>query len=642
MRFSRGWIALGLGMALSAAMAASTMDDQDLAQGKAYLKDYLKDLNSRYPFQDWEKQAAGCRTAVDRLRARVAAGAEGSGRPPYADVEAIGRQVQDLQRRSAETGKLIQELYVASLVRRIDDRFLREGRKWTPDARLAFQRMLMTYENGSLKPKLRFQAEASQIEKDFRAAQTEWLFGFAQEFLARRVEEHLKTHDLARIESLFDDYSLQLDYWSRQADANGSQALSQLEKLARQYEGNKAFLKENLEGLLEALNTDFLFSDLLEYARKQHVEFTIEVEEKIETALKERSQSVLAPIQQRIAAWKTFANALKDRTAQAKGRAQDQEARSLAAARERERAARERDRESVAEAEREMARKDEERRAELERADAERREREQLAALAEEQKRQEAEQKEKFKQTLTALKTFSFKGETSVELDDDSKKALGTKAGFLKTSYVRSGVNKLKVDKAKFNDTLAMVQKFTVEQGSVDFSKMSLQERSSQSAYTFSSPAGRTSQGDLENFVAEVALGSFSSFYSFLSYVTPSRWSAGRVNWMPDRGAEAAAKDREFSYVDLVVDAHRKRSGGGSRTEASVNLPANMIVIFDPQGSIIRFQSFADVDQVLIRSGDLVGGKLYYKFLNYSTDRQHIYLNGIDGEMKVASPGGKS
>lgn len=642
MRFSRGWIAFGLGMALSAALPALGDDAQDLAQGKAYLKDYLKDLNSRYPFPEWEKQSERCRTGVDRLRARVAAASGGSERPPYSEIEAMGLQVQDLQRRSAETGKLMQELYVASMVRRIDDRFLREGKKWTPDARLAFQRALMPYENGSLKPKIRFQAEVAQIEKDFRAAQTAWLFGFAQEYLGRRVEEHLKTHDLARIESLFDDYSLQLDYWSRQADGNAAQALAQMEKLARLYDGNKAFLKENLEGLLEALNTDFLFSDLLEYARKQKVEFTIEVEEKIEAALKERSQAVLAPIQQRIAAWKGFANALKDRTAQYKGRAQEQEARSLAAARERERAARERDQESLAEAEREKARQEEQRRAEMERADAERREREQLAALAEEQKRQEAEQKEKFKQTLTALKTFSFKGETSVELDDDSKKALGTKAGFLKTSYVRSGVNKLKVDKAKFNDTLAMVQKFTVEEGSVDFSKMSLQERSNQSAYTFTSPAGRTSQGDLENFVAEVALGSFSSFYSFLSYVTPSRWSSGRVNWMPDRGADAAAKDREFSYVDLVVDAHRKRTGGGSRSEASVNLPANMIVIFDPQGSIIRFQSFADVDQVSIRSGDLVGGKLYYKFLNYSTDRQHIYLNGIDGEMKVSSPGGKS
>jgi hypothetical protein len=280
---------------------------------------------------------------------------------------------------------------------------------------------------------------------------------------------------------------------------------------------------------------------------------------------------------------------------------------------------------------------------EAERAEAERREQEQLAALAQEQKKAESEQKEKFKQTLNALKTFSFKTETSVELDDDSKKALGTQSGFLKTSYVRSGSNKLKVDKSKFSDTLAVVQKFMVEDGQVDFSKMSLQERSNQSAYTFNSPSGRTNQGDLENFVAEVALGSFSTYYRFLSYVTPSRWSPGRrLTWNADRSQDKAAKDREFSYVDLVVDAHRKRTGGGSHEEATVNLPANMIVIFDPQGAIIRFESFADVDQVSIQNGDLVGGKLYYKFLNYTTDRQHIYLNGIDPEMKIAVPSGKS
>jgi hypothetical protein len=201
----------------------------------------------------------------------------------------------------------------------------------------------------------------------------------------------------------------------------------------------------------------------------------------------------------------------------------------------------------------------------------------------------------------------------------------------------------LKVDKERFNDTLAMVEKFTVKEGQVDFSKMSLQERSSQSAFTYASPAGRTSQGDLENFVAEVALGSFSTHFNFLSYLAPGRWTPGKpFSWIVERAGEKEAKDREFSYVDLVVDAHKKRSGGGTRSEAGVNLPANMLIVFDPQGAIIRFQSFADVDEVRIGNGDLVGGKLYYKFLNYSADRQRIYLNGIDGEMKVATPAGKS
>jgi hypothetical protein len=630
-----------LGAALAGAFPALAGTDEELAQAKAYLKDYLKDLNVRYPVAAWETQANKCRADVDRLRARVGTGPESPDYPAYGEIEALELRIEELQRDSAETGKLINDLAVVSLTRQLDARFRKEGKPWSADARAAFQRALAPYEMGSIRPKARFQSLVAQTNKEFQSAQTAWLFAFAQDYLGRRVEEHLKAHDLARIEALYDDYSLQLDYWSRQADANAAQAQSQLEKLARQYEGNKAFLKANLDALMEALNTDFLFSDLLEYARKRNVDFTIEVEDKIEASLKERSQSVRAPIQDRIAAWKSFSARLKERLAQAEGRAREQEQQAQAAARERERAQRQRESQALAEAEREKARAEEERRAEAERAEAERKEQESMAALAEEQKRLEAEQKDKFKQTLTALKTFTFKSETSVELDDDSKKALGTQAGFLKTSYVRSGVNKLKVDKAKFSDTLALVEKFTMGEASVDFSKMSLEERSNQSAYTFTSPAGRTSQGDLENFVAEVALGSFSSSYSFLSYVTPSRWSPGRVNWMPDRAAEKEAKDREFSYVDLVVDAHRKRSGGGGRSESSVNLPANMIVIFDPQGSIIRFQSFADVDQVAIRAGDLVGGKLYYKFLNYSTDRQHIYLNGIDGEMKVASPAGK-
>ena len=119
-------------------------------------------------------------------------------------------------------------------------------------------------------------------------------------------------------------------------------------------------------------------------------------------------------------------------------------------------------------------------------------------------------------------------------------------------------------------------------------------------------------------------------------------WIAADItNWMPDRAQEKAVQDREFSYVDLVVDAHRKRPGTGSSRGADVeNLPANMIVIFNPGGAIIRFQSFSDIDDVAIQPGDLVGGKLHYKFLNYSVDRRNIYLNGIDQEMKVATPGG--
>lgn len=578
--------------------------DAEVALAKAYFKEYLKVLNRQYPFPEWQKQLGKVRKSLDKTRQK-AEGSPGFNRGLYSSLGPLAQDVAAVAKQKIEVNRLISELYVATLAVRVESMFAKEGRRLDPEAKLAFQRALMPYEPGSLKPKQAFLSEAAALERDFRRLQTEWLYAFAQDYLGRRVEEHLKAHRFAQNEAIYDDYSLQLDYWTREIAGNAPQAHEQLKSLSRKFDGAKGGIRQDLESLLEVLNTDMLFSDLLEYARKQGVEFTIEVEEKIEASLKERSQATAAPIQQRLAAWRDFSFILRDRTTEAEGKAERQRSQQLA------------------------------------QAEMERRERERMEALREEQERQAREQKEKFKQTLTALKTFTFKSETSVELDDESKQALGTKAGILKTSYVFSGQKKLKVDKgAKFSDTLAYVQKFRVEDGGVDFSKMSLQERSNQSAYTYASPSGRTSNADLQEFVAEVALGSFSTYYSFLSYLAPSRWRPGRLGWMPDRAQEKAAQDREFSYVDLVVDAHRKRQGGGGSKAANVvNLPANMIVIFDAKGAIIRFQSFSDIDNVSIHPADLVGGKLHYKFLNYSVDRRNIYLNGIDQEIKVSASG---
>ncbi len=597
-----------MAMCLASALllTPSRVHADDAVQAKAFLKDYLKEVGNKYSFPEWEKRLIVVRAKVDRLRSQASQSGKAIDASVYADLDPISRDVEELLSRRADTDKLIRELYVATVVAHIDGRFKQAGKPWDPDAKLAFQRSLMPYEGGSLRPKTSFQNSVSALDRDFRAAQTGLLFAYAQDFLGRRVEEHLRSHDFAKMEAMYDDYSLQLDYWTRELQANPVQTDNQLANLSRKFDMDKIKLRENLSGLLEVLNTDMLFSDLLEYARKQKVEFSLEVEEKIEASLKERSEATLAPIEQRLGLWKSFAANLREKCTMAHQLAESQQSQALA------------------------------------QAEDTRKEQERLEALKAEQRKSEEEQKEKFSQTLSALKTFTFKGETSVELDDDSKKALSTQAGFLKTSYVRSGVNKLKVDKQKFSDTLALVQKFTVQEGSVDFSKMSLQERSNQSAYTFASPGGRTCQDDLKNFVSQVALGSFSTYYNFLSYVTPSRWSPGRgFNWAADRDGEKAVQDREFSYVDLVVDAHRKRSNVSSRGESTMNLPANMIVIFDPNGAILRFQSFGDISQVSIRSGDLSGGKLYYKFLNYSTDRQNIYLNGIDSEMKIGSPSSK-
>ncbi len=113
--------------------------------------------------------------------------------------------------------------------------------------------------------------------------------------------------------------------------------------------------------------------------------------------------------------------------------------------------------------------------------------------------------------------------------------------------------------------------------------------------------------------------------------------------WKIERQAETQARDREFSYVDLVVDAHRKRpaSSSNSASPSRANMPANMLVIFDLRGGIRRFQPFGDVRKILIRPEDLVDGKLRYKFLSYGADRRNSYLYAIASEInvRVSNPG---
>ncbi len=578
------------------------------SQAKIYLKDYLKGINEKYPFALWEKQLFDCRAVLDRTRSKADTAALKFDPHVFSALEILGKEVDQIVKHRADVNILVRQLYASSLISNIEGRFLQAGNPWDSASKTTFQRMLLQYEAGSLKPKSVFLANAAALDRDYHTFQDGLLFAFAQDFLSRRVEEHLRNFNLAKIEKLYSDYSLQLEYWIKEFSTSATQTQSQLLLLNQKFEENKSWVIKDLENLGEVLNTEMLFSDLLEYCSQRQVDLTLEVEEKIEAVLKERNVATLTPIRDRIVKWKAMADSLRERLSMARDQVKKEEHQALA------------------------------------KADRERKEREQMEALQLKQQLLEQEQTAKFKETLNALRTFTFKTETSIELDDDSKKALTSKVGVLKTTYAGTASKKLPVAREKFSDTLAYVQKFKIEDKQVDFSKMSLEERSNQSAYTYTSPTGRTNQGDLENFVSEVALSSFSTSYTFLSYQLPNRWELGKaITWVPERSGQKAVQDREFSYVDLVVDAHRKRSGGGStHGQSSDNLPANMFVLFDPHGAIIRFQIFADIKHVSIKPTDMVGGKVYFKFLNYSADRLHIYLNGIDGELKVGTPAGKS
>jgi hypothetical protein len=564
----------------------------------------LKTLNKDYPFSRWIAALEKAHKSVEKLK-------PGAEKRPVdlahaATFHALDKEMQELRNRRIDVQKLINEMYVQVVAFRVDERVKKQGKPFSLEARNEFIRQLKPYEAGSLQPKTAYLARLASIEKAYHDMRNAWMVAYAEGILTQRIESQLKGFDLQKNESLYDAYTLQLDYWRVQVKTHAVQAQIELEKIAGKWKGDRTLVQGILSKLTDVLNTDMLYSELLAAASKDGVEFPIDVEVYLEEELKMRQVSLRAPIEQRKTAWNTFQADLKSLMELATLQAETQRSQAVAMAEE------------------------------------ERREKERLAALKAEQEQQEREQREKFKQTLTALKTFTFKSENAVALDEDASKALGTKTGFLKTSYVSTGKVKLKVGKEKFSDTLALVEKFSMAEGSIDLSKMTLEEKTNQSAYVYTSPTGRTSQQDLDRFVNLVALGSFTTGYNFFSYVPSGAVRPGsRIRWKQDKSGEKASQDRNFSYVDLVVDAHRvyhgaMKAGDKRAVVQSVNVPANMIIFFDEQGGIKRFLSFSDVSEVLVRPGDLTGGKLYYKFLNYSADRENIYLNGLDPEIKTA------
>ncbi len=581
----------------------------EIAQAKVYLKDHIKKLNHDYLFSDWEEDLAKTQKNFGKLNEKSHQANAGKDKGIYKKWLQFDKDISKLDGSPEKVNQLIHELYAFTVAQRIEEQFRQEGKVFSPLNKIKFQRMLMPLEARSLKPRQDYLLTLNQLKMDCKNGETEWLFNYAEIFLSQHMQALLADAKFAQNEAYYDDDAMQLEYWSNSIATNAEQAASEIEKLQQKFLGQKNDLLQHLETLQEALNADMLFSELLAFAEKDKMEITVAAEEKIEVALKAQSNQQLQPIQTRLEGWKRLEQDLLRRKNYAFTQVSIQKNQALA----------------------------NEQRKQQEEA--------QMAALHEEQKRLEAERSAKFKATLTSITQFSLKTETTIELDDEAKNSLQQKNGVLKTTVVQSGVNKLTVEKSHFSDTLAFVQRFSVAAGQIDFSKLSLQEKTSQSAYTFASPSGRTNNQDLNDFVNTVALGSYSTYFNFISFTPPLHWLSGRkMNWQVDKDHPAAVQDREFSYVDLVVDAHRTHSvtSKTQQTPQKVNLPPNMLIIFHPQGNVIRFQSFSSPNELTILRNDLIDGKLYYKFLNYSADRRNIYLNGIDPEIKNSTPSEKS
>jgi hypothetical protein len=142
--------ALLVGLFTLFATRVEALPEDDLVQAKAYLKQHLKDLNRQYPFTEWEKQLAKARKGLDKIRDKASQGDPGFNRGLQGAFGPVSQDITALVRRKPEAEKLIRELYVQTLVSRIESLFAKDGRRMDPDAKASFQRSLMPYEQGSL------------------------------------------------------------------------------------------------------------------------------------------------------------------------------------------------------------------------------------------------------------------------------------------------------------------------------------------------------------------------------------------------------------------------------------------------------------------------------------------------------------
>jgi hypothetical protein len=87
--------ALALGLLISMAAPKAGVAEDDLAQAKTYLKDHLKQVNLKYPFADWEKQAAKARNNLERIRSRASASQGEFDKGGYPQIDGLARDVQE-------------------------------------------------------------------------------------------------------------------------------------------------------------------------------------------------------------------------------------------------------------------------------------------------------------------------------------------------------------------------------------------------------------------------------------------------------------------------------------------------------------------------------------------------------------------
>jgi len=543
------------------------------SQQKKKVKARVKGIEREYPFKKWRKNRKNLNKELEKVSRKF------SVNPNQGLLDFPHKKLKRLEKKIIEVDQYLEliDSTIAKLktARILKDVFPRGGRVRSREEARARAQIRLTL---TQKEKNRLEPFIF-LKKDCMKLHTDF-YEFQSDWMLNYARKSL-------FKKVKDEF--QKNYFSANTRIYSAVAqrvkkfIRQLPETPKESEKTLKYIQDkipqpmaHLDKLERALNPDMLYHSVLEKAAEENIRFSFQAEHKIEGLLKSLSEQNLNVVTKRKRRWYLIQSDISSALTR------------------------------VPEAMANLKRK--------------------------------KERKQEFRKYLSDLTSSS---ESSFVSDTVFKKVLAKKTKNVKTSEVQSGRKNLDVKVEGFSHDLAKVGKLdlSLETNNGDFDRIYGDSKETQALYVFYAQGGRADNNDLNSFVNEVGLLSFSGEEEFLSYKLPKKWKAEKkVRWKKVKASEEKENyNREFTYVDLVVEAHKEHF----KTEAyeyvkKIYVPANMLIIFRPGGAVKRFETFSDVRRLRIKPQDLENGNLYYKFLNYSVDGPEIHLNGIDQVIKLA------
>ncbi len=407
----------------------------------------------------------------------------------------------------------------------------------------------------------------------YEELQADWMFYYARNALFKNAKKQFEIYHFKQNADAYREFNKRGKLYAAGVQEEPAKALIALNALNKKM----SMPLKHLFELKDQLSPEMLYNGILESAADDKIDFTMKAEAKIEAILQPLSQQNLKIVKDRYAQWQVLRNNINQAITNAN------------------------------------------------------------TCL------QRIDRRNRNKNDVKNMLTNLTNNDSKLSIDGSLDKAMDHKSAAMHKSRIGSARNKLAVKVEGFSDTLAHVNMADVKfenKFNDKFERITADSKENEGIYVHVAKGSRADKSDLMQFVREVGLISFGNNKEFLSYKLPKNWVAGKaIKWQKDVWVQAeASHDREFSYVELFVEAHkvRQQKSAGDYVK-KVYIPANMIIIFGSGGEIKRYITFSDIRRLVLTNNDLSGENIYYKFLNYSTRGQYIYLNGIDYQIKMAS-----